>query len=455
MKVLKFGGTSVGTVESILQVKKIVEKSDEPVIVVVSALGGLTDRLISTAGMAASGDQEYHTEWQQIADRHFDMIDKIISDSEKKEKLLVEVSELLEKLHRILKGIELIESLPPQTLDHVVSFGENISSRIVAALVEGAQRADSLGFVKTEKWLGKNIVDSDLTGQLIQEAFNSGFDRVIVPGFISTDKENGEITNLGRGGSDFTGALIAAAMDARVLEIWTDVDGFMTADPRIVKSAKVIDNLSFSESMELCTFGAKVVYPPTIYPVFHKNIPIRILNTFNLDAPGTLITDSFEKPADMPVKGVTSLKKIALISLESKENKDKSKVNSRALNILSKNGIRIFPIKNDENSEKTEFAISEDDLANTVLLLNQEFAPEISSGLMLSPNVNKDLTIIAVVGTGLKSDSRISARIINTLQRENIGVVAYSVNSDSTLTFILDSVSSEDALKIIHNLIFG
>lgn len=452
MKVLKFGGTSVGTEKSILQVKKIVEENKEPVIVVVSALGGITDKLILCGNLAAAGDESYKKEWDEIAARHFNMIRQIISP-DKQEQLKKEIESLLNRLLRILQGVELIGSLPEQTLDHIVSFGENMSSRIAASLIDEAIRLDSLEFIKTEKWHGKNIAETELTNNLIKEKFPEKFKVIVAPGFISTDKDSGIISNLGRGGSDFTGALIAAALEADVLEIWTDVNGFMTADPRIIPEAKVIDHLTFTESMELCTFGAKVIYPPTIYPVFHKNIPIRILNTHNSSAPGTLITDTI-LTEDWPIKGVTPLKNIATVSIISNKESATGDTGKRALNILSKNSIRIFPLSNPDPDVSFSFGIEMTELNQVLNLLNRELAPEIASGEIQSPVKKENLTILAIVGNGIKADPRLPARIINSLRREGIVVEASSENSESTLSFYVAEQDANKALTIIHNLLF-
>ena len=290
MKVLKFGGSSVGTVESILSVKKIVEAIDEPVIVVVSALGGITDKLLATSSMAAKGDLAYEKNMSEIITRHLDVIGGVITDNELRLYVQRQAMILLEELGNILKGVYLINDLSSKTSDTIVSYGERLSSLIVSNVICDARLFDSRKFIKTIKQFNKHIVDFEAANALIRETFNPLPKVSLVPGFISSSSENGEVTNLGRGGSDYTASILAAALDASVLEIWTDVDGFMTADPRVISSAYVIDRLSFTEAMELCNFGAKVIYPPTIYPVYHKNIPIRILNTFNPTAPGTYIS---------------------------------------------------------------------------------------------------------------------------------------------------------------------
>lgn len=453
MKVLKFGGTSVGTTESLSQVKKIVEAIEGPAVIVVSALGGLTDKLISTARKAAGADSSFGEDMQQIRKRHHAIISDLIENS-RQQTLLNEVDPLLDELERIYEGIALIRDLPERTLDVIVSFGERISSHIVASLIKGGERHDSLKFIKTEKRYGKNVADTGTTTQLIKKEFKDGFNKAIVPGFISTDVETGEITNLGRGGSDFTGALVAAALDAEILEIWTDVDGFMTSDPRLIKDARVIETLSFTESMELCTFGAKVIYPPTIYPVFHKNIPIRILNTFNPTAPGTLVADN-ENHNIPEIKGVSALKNMASIVLQAGKDNDISGLSKRALNVLVKQGIKIYPVANPDPAVEYVFAIQDGDLESSLNVLSSEFAPELNDSKLLPISVRPNLSAIAIVGNGMRHNTRLSARIGHTLRREGINVEAFSLgNSPTTLTIFVDVEKTSRALELIHGLVF-
>ena len=291
MKVLKFGGTSVGSVKSILSLKKIVENEakHQPVVVVVSALGGITDKLIATSKLALKHDDGWKTEFDDMVDRHHKMIDTIITDTKKREDLFNTVDALFEQLRSIYFGVYLIHDLSEKTQDAIVSYGERLSSNIVATLIGGAKWYDARNFIKTERKNGKHVLDNELTNKLVSDTFDNLPRVSLVPGFISRDRDTDETTNLGRGGSDYTAAILAAVLDAEVLEIWTDVDGFMTADPRIIKTAYTINELSYIEAMELCNFGAKVIYPPTIYPVCIKNIPIRVKNTFNPENPGTII----------------------------------------------------------------------------------------------------------------------------------------------------------------------
>jgi len=247
MKVLKFGGTSVGSVESISEVKKIVEAQAEPVIVVVSALGGVTDKLISTAQMALSGDGGYSQSFNEIAQRHEDMIATVIPEGERRETLLVKVRSLLEELRSIYQGVFLIRDLSPKTQAAIVSYGERMSSLIVGALIQGAKWFDSREFIKTERQGAKNVLSTDLTNQLVTSHFSPLPSNIsVMGGFISTDKDTGEVTNLGRGGSDYTASILAAALNASALEIWTDVDGFMTADPRVIQTAYTIPVIPFA-----------------------------------------------------------------------------------------------------------------------------------------------------------------------------------------------------------------
>lgn len=454
MKVLKFGGTSVGTVESLGSVKKIVDGIPGKAVIVVSALGGLTDKLIATAQMAAKGQPEWKEEMESIRKRHFNIINNVV-EPELQHEVKEKVEAQLTGLERNYEGVYLLRSLSDKVLDVIVSFGERMSSVIVAAMVKNGKRYYSPDFVKTEKWYDKNTAAQKLTTSLIEKVFSTMADeeKAIVPGFISSDINSGEITNLGRGGSDFTGALIAAALDADVLEIWTDVDGFMTADPRIVKEAILIDELTFTESMELCTFGAKVVYPPTIFPVFHKNIPIKILNTFNTKAPGTLIAEN-NKADDMELKGVTSLKDVSVISITVNEPSKSPEILRRAYNVLSKQAVRIIPVTNTDPDTILNFAVISSDFTKTKEMLEIEFAPEIMQHKINNPIVKENLAAVAVVGKNMRSKGRLAARIGHSLSRQNIYVEAFSTNSDTTIVYIINQEQCKEALPLIHSLIF-
>lgn len=454
LKVLKFGGTSVGTIESLRNVKSIVEGLEDPAIVVVSALGGLTDKLISTARSASEGNDDYMMEMDGIRRRHYDIIEALVPDDRKLHVRSI-IDPLLDMLEERYRGLSLIRTLPERTLDEIVSFGERMSSVIVAGILENASHHDSLGFIKTEKWFNRNIADRQLTERLIREQFQVPLVRhAVTGGFISTDRESGEITNLGRGGSDYTAALIAAALDAGLLEIWTDVDGFMTADPRIISGATIISSMSFVESMELCSFGAKVIYPPTIYPVFHKNIPIRILNTFNPSAPGTLISDFV--PTRGKARGVSSLNNTSVIVMSGPLTSNVAEINSRAYNAMARNGISVFLVAQPSEEASFSMAMPQADGEKAMKQLELEFSPELQSGELVSISKTDDLSVIAVVGEGIKMKKSLGPEIVEALKKENVPVKAISEGaSDTTVAVVVDSRNVREGLNIVHTLCFG
>lgn len=457
MKVLKFGGTSVGTVESLGNVKKIINSLDTPAVVVVSALGGLTDKLIATASLAASGCDDYRIEMTKIRERHDNVIEGVIAP-ESVEDCKAKVHPLLDELSRLYDGVGLIGDVPAKTLDAIVSFGERISSIIVNMMIPESSHLNSLDIIKTEKWFGKNIAEANLTNRNIVDNFKPQMGHpIIVGGFISTDRDTGEITNLGRGGSDFTAALIAAALDADELEIWTDVDGFMTSDPRIIPDARIIPIMSFVESMELCSFGAKVIYPPTIYPVFHKNIPIKILNTFNPEAPGTLIKDFSHKELAHHgrVRGLSALKGVAVINVHGNAAQNVASISSRTFNALAKNGINVFLVSPTEDNDCFSFALKEADLDAALNIVKSEFAPEFSAGDIAEIDFVKGLSIVAIVGEEILQGDFISPRIINTLERASVSPAAISEGaSKTTVTFAVPDEHTNLTLQLIHSLFF-
>ncbi len=454
MKVLKFGGTSVGTVESLRSVKAIVEACDEPVIVVVSALGGITDQLINTAKLAAKGDIAHLESYARIVDRHRKVIEGVVPSSDQLEVLSI-VNPLLEELGNIYRGVSLIKDLSDRTLDIVVSYGERISSVIVSHVISGAVHLDSRSFIKTVKKWDKHILDNDATQPLIHAAFDHLESKVtVVPGFISSDAE-GNVTNLGRGGSDYTAAILAAALDARVLEIWTDVDGFMTADPRVISGALVIDRLSFTEAMELCNFGAKVIYPPTIYPVFHKNIPILIKNTFNPEAPGTLISDEPQNDGEKAIKGISSINDTCLITVVGLGMVGVIGVNSRIFNSLAKNGISVFMVSQAASENNTSFAVRNVDAPHAIKVLNEEFAAELLAGTLTDIIAEPDLATVAIVGENMKHATGIAGKLFNTLGRNGISVIACAQGaSETNISFVIEHKDLRKALNVIHDSFF-
>ena len=456
MKVLKFGGTSVGSVKSILCLKRIVEREArrQPVVVVVSALGGITDKLLSTAQFALRGDDRYKEEFDAMVARHHKMIDTIITEPKKREDLFNAVDALFEQLKSIYYGVYLIHDLSEKTQNAIVSYGERLSSNITAALIKNGKLFDAREFIKTEHKNHKNVLDSELTARLVCDAFKELPKISVVPGFISRDEHTGETTNLGRGGSDYTAAIIAAALDAEVLEIWTDVDGFMTADPKVIRTAYTINELSYKEAMELCNFGAKVIYPPTIYPVCVKNIPIKVKNTFNPDNPGTIIKEKASNDSKA-IKGISSISGTTLITVTGLSMVGVIGVNRRIFTALAVNGISVFLVSQASSENSTSIAVKDSDAKEAVKVLDAEFAKEIETGAMFPMHAESGLATIAIVGENMKHTPGIAGKLFGTLGRSGISVIACAQGaSETNISFVVSGKSLRKSLNVLHDSFF-
>lgn len=455
MKVLKFGGTSVGSAKSILNLKEIVESQDLPVVVVVSALGGVTDLLIKTARTASEGNEDYQELFQSIVRRHHDMIGEVITEG--REELLAETDSLLAELSSIYQGVYLIRDLSPKTQATIVSYGERLSSRIVARLISGAVLHDSRNFIKTERKHGRSLLDSELTRRLVIEEFSPEVLEGaihIVPGFISSDRDSGEVTNLGRGGSDYTASIIAASLGAEALEIWTDVDGFMTADPRVIPTAYTINTLSYVEAMELCNFGAKVIYPPTIYPVCVNNIPIYVKNTFNPKGPGTVIRNEIEDDRK-PIKGISSISGTSLITVTGLSMVGVIGVNRRIFTALADNGISVFMVSQASSENSTSIGVRDEDAPAAIEVLNGEFAKEIEEGAMFPMHAESGLATVAIVGENMKHTPGIAGKLFGTLGRSGISVIACAQGaSETNISFVVHGDYLRKSLNVIHDSFF-
>lgn len=456
MKVLKFGGTSVGSVKSILSLKQIVENEakKQPVVIVVSALGGITDKLIATSKLAVAGDEEWKTEFDAMVDRHHKMIDTIITDTKAREDLFIKVDALLDQLRSIYFGVFLIHDLSEKTSDAIVSYGERLSSLIASTLVKGSKWYDSREFIKTVDKNGKHVLDAELTTELVVKTFSELPRISLVPGFISSDRDSKEITNLGRGGSDYTAAIIAAALNAEVLEIWTDVDGFMTADPKVIKTAYTINELSYIEAMELCNFGAKVIYPPTIYPVCVKNIPIRVKNTFNPESDGTIIKQKIENNLK-PIKGISSISGTTLITVTGLSMVGVIGVNRRIFTALAQQGISVFLVSQASSENSTSIGVRDQDAEKAVNVLNNEFAKEIETGAMFPMHAESGLATIAIVGENMKHTPGIAGKLFGTLGRSGISVIACAQGaSETNISFVINGKYLRKSLNVLHDSFF-
>ncbi len=455
MKVLKFGGTSVGTVSSLTNVKSIVEGREERLIVVVSALGGVTDMLINTANIALGGHEGCGDNIKVISSRHHDIIESMVTP-EKQIEVREHIDGLIAELDDIYKGISLIKELSKRTLDIVVSYGERMSSYLISNIIDGALLVDSREFIRTVRQHHKDVLDDVVTKDLIFKKIASiDAPVIIVPGFISADNE-GNITNLGRGGSDYTAAILAANLGADVLEIWTDVDGFMTADPRVIPNAYVIDRMSFNDAMELCNFGAKVIYPPTIYPVYHKNIPILIKNTFRPEMPGTLVSNEVSpERGGKPIKGISSINDTSLITVTGLGMVGIVGVNARIFNALARDGVSVFMVSQASSENNTSIAVKTCDAFQAVETLTREFADELRRGDISDIMREDDLATVAIVGENMKTESGIAGRLFNTIGRNGVNVKAITQGaSESNISFVIDRKDLYKTISVIHDSFF-
>ena len=454
MKVLKFGGTSVGSVDSIRQIQQIIARQTDDCIVVVSALGGITDQLLKAAHLALENGEEYMEVYQQIRQRHLDMIQTLIENATVRQMLCHEIERILDELRSILFGVHLIKDLSPKSEAAIVGYGERMSSRIVTAALPGAVRKNSLEFIRTEHKHGQILLNSELTDQLVREAFSPMPHLAVCPGFISRDSLTEEVTNLGRGGSDYTASILAATLGAEVLEIWTDVNGFMTADPRLIPEAYTIQSLSYVEATELCNFGAKVVYPPTIYPVCAKNIPIRILNTFCPDNAGTIIQAQTEKNARY-VCGLSSIRDVAMITVSGLSMVGVIGVNQRIFGALANAGVSVFLVSQASSENSTTLGVQDKDCDVAVEVLTREFAEEIKVGSMYPMLVQQGLAAVSIVGEKMKNMPGIAGKLFGTLGRNGISVIAFAQGAKETnISFVVPQQQLSKTMNVLHDSFF-
>lgn len=454
MKVLKFGGTSVGSVESVRQIQQIVGQQTDDCVVVVSALGGVTDQLLKAAQLALQVDDAYMEVYHTIRQRHLEMANLLITNATTRQMLCHELEGILDELRSILFGVHLVKDLSAKSEAVIVSYGEQLSSRIVTAALPGAVRKDSLQFIRTDRKQGQVLLATELTESLIHKAFSPIPHLAVCPGFISRDSQTDEITNLGRGGSDYTASILAATLGAEVLEIWTDVDGFMTADPRLIPNAYTIRSLSYVEASELCHFGAKVVYPPTIYPACAKNIPIRILNTFSPENNGTIIQS---KPEDSTryVRGLSSIRDVALITVSGLSMVGVIGVNQRIFSALAAGGVSVFLVSQTSSENSTTLGVQEKDCEKAVEVLTQEFAEEIKVGSMYPMLVQQGLAAVSIVGENMHNMPGIAGKLFGTLGRNGISVIAFAQGAKETnISFVIPAQQLSKTMNVLHDSFF-
>jgi aspartokinase/homoserine dehydrogenase 1 len=429
MKVLKFGGTSVGSLENIQKVTQIVKAKAEntAIVVVVSAIGGITDKLMAASDKAIQGNLDYKTDFDEIKKHHIEVMNGLLSGSSL-ENTKDLVLEKLTELEILLEGIYLVNELSIQTTDKLLSFGELISSLLIFEYMQqqelNVQLKNSQNLIVTDSSFTNAAVQFEETNDNIRTYFNNNSKMItILPGFISKS-ELGENTTLGRGGSDYTAAIVAAALEVEALEIWTDVSGMYTTNPKLVKQAKPISKLSYLEAVELSHFGAKVLYPPTVLPVLNKNIPILIKNTLAPKEVGTLITQNFNNGSNNPIKGISNVNDISLLTLQGNGMVGIPGFSKRLFETLANEKINIVITTQASSKHSICVGVSESDAIRAKQAIDKEFENEISL-LKIDPIVSESqLSIVAVIGDKMKNHQGISGKMFSTLGKNNVNIRA-------------------------------
>ena len=453
MKVLKFGGTSVGSAENIRRVKDIVKSQQDDVIVVVSALGGMTDKILNAAKMAVLGTEYFNTEITGIKERHEEVVNALF-EGESQTKVKLQVDELLDELAKVIQGVSMIGELTPKTLDKIGGFGERLSSYIISQFIDGSQWIDSSKIIKTDSAFGRALVDFELSNQLIQATFANFKGVCVAPGFVSSNSA-GEYTTLGRGGSDYTASIFAAALNVDVLEIWTDVDGFMTADPRVIRKAYTIQSLSYSEAMELSHFGAKVIYPPTILPVYQKGIPVQIKNTLNPAGEGSLIRESQPNGKDRPIKGISSISNISLITVQGLGMVGVTGISMRLFGALARENISVILISQASSENSISFAVDTLKAEIAEDAIRMEFDREIAAHQINKIEVENGLSIVAIVGENMKHTTGIAGKLFNTIGKNGINIIAIAQGaSELNISWVVKDTDLRKTLNVVHESFF-
>jgi len=451
MKILKFGGTSVGSEANIRKLGEIVFPQSDNVIVIVSALGGITDQLLSIAKAAASGINPFN-ELALVLSRHEEMASGLLTDKNRETGLL-SIKNLFDELEKIVQGVRLTGELTPKTLDKILGFGERMSSVLVSRYLD-VPLIDSSKVIRTDRHFGRANVDFEVTYNLIKEAWSPVNKVTVAPGFISSSAD-GSMTTLGRGGSDYTAALFAAALEAEQLEIWTDVDGFMTADPKMISKAYTIPMLTYSEAMELSHFGAKVIYPPTILPVYKKGIPIQIKNTLNPSGEGTLICQTVQFSKDHPIKGISSISGISLFTVQGLGMVGVTGISMRLFGALAREDINVILISQASSENSISFAIETSYSDKAYRSLSAEFEREIASGGISKLFIEKDLSIVAIVGENMKHSAGIAGKLFQTIGKNGINVIAIAQGaSEQNISWVVKDTDLKKTLSVVHESFF-
>jgi len=453
MKVMKFGGTSVASAESILKVLDIVAACKEKKVIVVAAMGTTTDELAELSIKASTGDESYKEGLCVIEKLHLKVIEQLIAPRERGS-VIAKIKFLFNELTSALNGVYILRELTPRTSDYLLSFGERLSAMILCSALPDSVYIDARELIRTDNKYGKASVDFETTNRLISEKLSFVNNIPVVTGFIASTAQN-ETTTLGRRGSDYSGAIIAAALDASTLEIWTDIDGILTADPLKVEKAYCLESLSYSEAMELSYFGTKIIYPPAFVPVYRKNIPIQIRNTFNLQNKGTLITTNAKNDSSKSIKGISSIENINLVTIQGSGMVGVTGISNRLFGALAKSKVNVVLISQASSEYSITFAIIERDSERAQKAIEKEFIIEISSGNIHQVTIEKNLSIVAIVGENMKKSPGIAGKLFNTLGRNGINVRAIAQGaSELNISCVIEIKDLKKALNTIHESFF-
>ena len=459
MNILKFGGTSVGSVESISALLQILEsenKKAEKSVIVLSAMSGVTNLLTAMAEKAALG-QDYSDELKVIEQRHFDVVRALLPASVQNP-VLTKLKLYFNELEELLQAIYNLKELSLQAKDLVLSYGERCSTFMVSQIakqqIPNAEFADAVQFIKTDSNFGQAKVNLTLTEFLIKDFYQASAGKMLfVTGFIASNDAN-RVTTLGRGGSDYTAAILGSALNASEIQIWTDVNGMMTADPRMVKKAFSLPELSYIEAMELSYFGAKVIYPPTMTPAFLKKIPIVIKNTFDTDFEGTYIRHG-AKPSALPIKGISSIDEISIINLAGSGMVGKAGFSGRLFSLLSRKQINVILITQSSSEHSITFAVKPAEAVKAVNLIAKEFDLELQAKKLDQPEIEEGLAVLAIVGENMKRTPGISGKLFNALGRNGVNVRAIAQgSSEYNISVILDRPDLSKAVNAVHDAFY-
>jgi aspartokinase/homoserine dehydrogenase 1 len=459
MKVLKFGGTSCGTIDSIQAVLGIIKSKQakgEQVAAVFSAMGGVTNQLLKAGDLASVGDTTYFDLVKEIENRHFTVVRALI-DVKSQSKVFANIRTTINELEDLLKGVSLIREISDRTSDLIVSFGERLSTTLIYEILHAqgvdCQFLDARKVIRTDSNFNMAAVNFEVTNAQIQTYFSKTKSLQLITGFIGST-EKGETTTLGRGGSDYTGSIFGAALSAEEIEMWTDVDGMMTADPRKVKNAFTIPTITYSEAMELTHFGAKVIYPPSLQPAFAKNIPIRVLNTFNTDFVGTVVNRAAE-PSEYIITGISSIDNLALVNLQGSGMIGVAGVSAKLFTVLAKHKISVILISQASSEHSICFAIEPSASAEVKALLEEEFKTEIADGDVEGIDIQENLSVIAVVGEGMRRHTGVSGKLFSVLGKNGINIIATAQgSSELNISVVIERKDISKALNVIHDSFF-